>query len=286
MSMNESITILNAIGAGRWFPGTRQELTRCVTGHLDAATPPRLDKRIISLVSPHAGYAYSGPVAAYAYRALQDQSASAGSPETVIVLGFSHQGAGRGIALMEGNAFATPLGTTPLDHQAAAFLIAHHAATAFDNRPHLGEHSLENQIPFIQQTLPAASLVMALVATRDPGVLESFAESLLALARSRRILVIASSDMLHDASYERVRTTDQATLRRMVAMDHPGLLKEWDVNRQILCGIGPTVVALAFARGQGTTQGTLLHYRNSGDDHPECRGQWVVGYGAVAYTAP
>ena len=90
--------------------------------------------------------------------------------------------------------------------------------------------------------------------------------------------------MLHDASYELVRKTDQQTLRNLVAMDVTGLLREWDYGRQILCGVGPVVAAITYARGRGIKQGILLRYRNSGDDHPKSRGQWVVGYGAVAFA--
>jgi len=272
--------IRNALGAGKWFPGGQKELAQTVRAYLDDAHGPEIKGRIEAVTAPHAGYLYSGPVAAFAYRAVQAQDA----PDIVVVLGFSHRGETQGVALMDGDAFSTPLGETALDAGAAAILTASDPHITFDYRPHIGEHSLENQVPFIQTVLPGASLVMALIGCRDPAILEALAMALDGLAGKKRILVVASSDMLHDASYERVRKTDQATLRKMAAMDITGLLRDWDYSQQILCGIGPVVVAMKFAQLRGAGKGIVLRYRNSGDDHPESRGQWVVGYGAMAFT--
>ncbi len=276
--------IRSALGAGKWFPGTNKELSLCVQDFLAGAHVPEIKDHIAAIVVPHAGYVYSGPVAGYAYRAVQQNALTHGAPDTVVVLGFSHRGQSQGVALMDGTAFSTPLGETTLDAEAAAILTTSDPRIVFDARPHNGEHSLENQVPFIQAALPSASLVMALIGGRESDALESLAQALATLADKKKILVVASSDMLHDPSYERVRKTDQATLRKVVAMDITGLLHDWDFSHQILCGIGPVVAAMKYAGKRGATKGSLLRYRNSGDDHPESRGQWVVGYGAVAFT--
>jgi len=276
--------VRGALGAGKWFPGTRRELSDSIQNFLSCDYSPEIKGLISAIMVPHAGYLYSGPVAGYAYRAVQENASVHGAPETVVVLGFSHRGQCRGVALMDGTAFSTPLGVTPLDAEAAALLLAADPRITLDARPHVGEHSLENQVPFIQTVLPSASLVMALIGDRDSDTLEALAHALAILSTKKRILVVASSDMLHDASYERVRKTDQATLRKVVAMDITGLLLDWDYSHQILCGIGPVVAAMKYAVKRGATKGILLRYRNSGDDHPESRGQWVVGYGAVAFS--
>jgi AmmeMemoRadiSam system protein B len=273
-----------ALGAGKWFPGSKRELAAMIQDLLSNAYVPEATGRLVALIAPHAGYIYSGPVAGYAYRFIQDHAAAQGAPDTVVVLGFSHRGQGRGVALLDGDALSTPLGETPLDTGAAAILAAADPGITLDARPHVGEHSLENQVPFIQTVLPSASLVMALIGDRDSAMLEALAKALDSLAAKKKILVVASSDMLHDSSYETVRKTDQATLRKVAAMDITGLLHDWDYSHQILCGIGPVVTAMKFAGRLGATQGTVLRYRNSGDDYPESRGQWVVGYGAVAFS--
>jgi AmmeMemoRadiSam system protein B len=273
-----------AQGAGRWFPGQRGELLKMVERFLDEATPPPLPGRMVSLIAPHAGYIYSGAVAGYGYRAARDNAATAGNPDVAVVLGFGHRGNFRGVALMDGSSFATPLGSAPLDTEAASQLMASDPRITLDYRPHSGEHSAENQVPFLQAALPATPLVLGLIGSHEPSLLEGLAAALGKLAKKKKVLVIASSDMLHDPDYERVRTTDQDTLRQVASLDITGVMREWEYDRQIFCGLAPVVTAMTFARQQGCSRGTVLRYRNSGDDHPESRGQWVVGYGAIAFT--
>jgi len=282
--MSEQHRVRTALGAGRWFPADRQELGAMVTRFVDAADVPDLHGRLVSVIAPHAGYEYSGPVAGYAYRAARDDAGRHGPPETVVILGFSHRTAFRGVALMDGTAFATPLGQVPLDTEAAGLLIAADPRITLDHRPHVGEHSAENQVPFVQTVLPEAELVIALMGEPDPMLAQMLAATLGRLAARKKVLVVASSDMLHDPDYERVGATDRATLKQVAALDFDGLCSTWSYDRQVFCGIGPVTTAMRFARQQGCAKGTVLHYRNSGDDHPESRGEWVVGYGAVAFA--
>ncbi len=276
--------VRSALGAGKWFASNRTELATAIQGYIEEAFVPEVTGPIIAAIAPHAGYIYSGQVAGYTYRAIQDSLIQHGTPETVVVLGFSHKGEGQGVALMDGTTFVTPLGESAMDTEAAALLISADPRIRPDYRPHMGEHSLENQIPFIQTVLPGASLIMALIGSRDSAALDALAKALNTLAGKKKILVIASSDMLHDSSYEKVRKTDQLTLRKVVAMDTTGVMHDWDYSQQIFCGIGPVITAMKYAQLRGGVKGTLLRYRNSGDDFPESRGQWVVGYGAVAFS--
>lgn len=282
--IRERKMVRTALGAGRWFPASRTELSESIQEYLYEAFVPEMEGAIVAAIAPHAGFIYSGQVAGYTYRVIQESCALHGAPETVVVLGFSHKGEGQGVALMDGTTFVTPLGESPLDTEVATFLTSADPRIAPDYRPHMGEHSLENQIPFIQTVLPSASLVMALIATRDSATLEALAKALNKLAAKKKILVIASSDMLHDPSYERVRKTDQSTLRKVAAMDITGVMHDWDYSQQVFCGIGPVFTAMRYAQLRGVAKGIALRYRNSGDDFPESRGQWVVGYGAVAFA--
>jgi AmmeMemoRadiSam system protein B len=273
-----------ALGAGRWFPGKPEELKSMVDQFLNEAAPPPLTGRLVSLIAPHAGYVYSGPVAGYAYRAARDNAVTAGAPETAVILGFSHRESFRGVALMDGAEFTTPLGAAVLDTDAAAQLMDSDPRITLDYRPHMGEHSAENQVPFLQAALPATALVVGLIGSHDPHLREALSTALSKLAGKKKVLVIASSDMLHDPDYERVTKTDQDTLRHVKTLDITGVMKKWAYDRQVFCGLAPVMTAMTFARHQGCSQGTILRYRNSGDDHPEGRGQWVVGYSAVAFT--
>ncbi|MEI7880397.1 MAG: AmmeMemoRadiSam system protein B [bacterium] len=281
----KSQIVRTALGAGKWFPGSPAPLRQTIAEQLENAFIPEVPDPIVAVIAPHAGYVYSGPTAAYTYRTIQENSRIHGTPDTVVILGFSHREPIQGVALMDGDAFSTPLGLTPLDKDSANLLVNADSRIAFDYRPHMGEHSLENQIPFIQTVLPSVSLVMAMIGPRDMGLLNTIATTLKKLANKKKILVVASSDMLHDDSYEKVRKTDQASLRKVVGMDIQGIMHDWDFSHQIFCGIGPVITAMFYAQQQGCKKATLLRYRNSGDDFPEGRGEWVVGYGAVAFTA-
>ena len=286
MNSNNPKIVREACGAGRWFPAGKAELQKMVNGFIDQAEVGNLKGRIVGAISPHAGYVYSGKIAGYAFKAIKKQAEAGNAPETVVVLGISHHGGFPGAALMDGDAIATPLGETALDRGAAKIMMANRDTIKLDYRPHQGEHSAENQIPFVQAALPKAKLVVALIGDHNPKTLAQFADGLADLAGQKRILVVASSDMLHDPDYDLVGRTDKATLKIVAAMDDQKLLQEWNYDRQVFCGLAPVVVVMRFAAGQGCKNGTVLKYENSGDMHPESRGQWVVGYGAVVFLAP
>jgi AmmeMemoRadiSam system protein B len=285
-TMNDSPRriVRQAVGAGRWFPGSRNELQGMVDGFIAEARVPAVTGRIVSAIAPHAGYIYSGRVAGYTYRAIRDSAAAGNKPDTVVVLGFSHRGAFSGVALMDGDALETPLGPVDLDAEAGKLLTLQSDRIRFYFAPHAGEHSAENQLPFVQTALPGTKVVVGLVGDHDAKTLEALLAALNELAKAKKILVIASTDLLHDPDYDLVARTDRTTLAKIAALDDAGLASSWSADRQVCCGIGPVLTAMRFARSQGCTRGTTLHYRNSGDDYPDSRGNWVVGYGSVVFT--
>ena len=276
--------IRSALGADRWFPGSSDRLKKMVRGFIDEADTPKVEGRIVGCLAPHAGYDYSGKVAGHTFRALRENAASAGMPETVVVLGFSHRGGSRGLALMDGDAIQTPMGTTELDKSAAELLTRDNEKIHMDYAPHACEHSAENEIPFVQATFPEAKLVVALFGGHDADTVIEVAGALGALAKTKKIVVVASTDMLHDADYDLVSRVDRETLKKVEAMDSNAIIKEWKPNRQIFCGLMPVLTVMRFASAQGCKAGSVLHYRNSGDDDPSGRGRWVVGYGAVVFA--
>lgn len=286
MNENNQRIVRAAYGAGRWFPAGKAELRKMVEGFMASAEVRGLKDRICGAISPHAGYVYSGPIAGYVFKAVQQQALEGNAPETVVIIGISHRGGFPGVALMDGDAIATPLGETALDREANQLLTANRNVIKLDYAPHHGEHSAENQIPFVQVALPKANLVVALMGDHNPQSIDQLVRGLNELARRKKILVVASSDMLHDSDYELVTRTDRAILKIVEAMDDKKLMQEWNYDRQIFCGMAPVVVTMRFAAGQGCKNGTVLKYENSGDKHPESRGQWVVGYGAVVFLAP
>lgn len=273
-------------GDGRWFPGDKAALSKMINEYIGAAQVSPVKGRIIGAISPHAGYIYSGPIAGYVFRVIKEQAAKGEAPDTVVILGLSHQGGFRGVALMDGDAIRSSLGETALDKDAAALLTSNRPSIYLDYAPHNGEHSAENQIPFVQSVLPGARLVVGLIGDHDPKTFNELSAGLGELAKKRKLLVIASSDLLHDPDYNRVTQTDHASLKNVAAMKTHELLERWSYENQIFCGMSAVAVTMRFVEKQGCREGIVLRYRNTGDDHPDSRGNWVVGYGAVVFPLP
>jgi AmmeMemoRadiSam system protein B len=284
MANASEIVTRQAHGSGRWFPGNGQELKEMVESYIENAQPEPVEGRIVAAIAPHAGYIYSGKVAGFTFRAIKDNAQKTGRPETVVVLGFSHRGGFPGVALMDGDFIETPLGKAALDTEAAKILAGASPRIFFNYRPHRSEHSAENEIPFVQAALPHTQMVVALMGDHDPETLNALVGALDLLSGKKRLLVVASTDMLHDPSYDLVTKTDEKTLKKLATMDCEGLEKTWGYDNQILCGIGPVLAVMKFAKGKGSQKGSVLYYRNSGDDFPESRGRWVVGYGSAVFA--
>lgn len=278
--------IRKAFGAGRWFPAGRNALGAMIDGCLLKANIPGVEGRIVSAIAPHAGYEYSGKVAGAAFSAIRTNLTGTNSPETVVILGASHRTPIDGAAIMDGDAIETPLGITGLDRSSSELLTNGRPRIRLNATPHEGEHAAENEIPFVQRTLPGARLVVVLIGDHSPDTLAQLVAGLNELAKTKRILVVASSDMLHSPDYELVSKTDRQTLKKVAALDAKAIAAGWSGEHQIFCGLLPVLAAIQFASSQGCKTGTILDYRNNGDDDPSSRGTWVVGYGAAAFATP
>ncbi len=271
-------------GAGRWFPGEPAVLRRDVERYLDCSLPADLSFPLIGGIAPHAGISYSGPVAGHTYAAFRESALRTAAPDVVVVLGFSHRPAAPGLALLDAAQIVTPLGRIPVDQETNAYLLQQVDGARFDNAVHVGEHSAENQLPFLQCVLPGVPVVVGLICGYADATITAMAQALSTLSQSRAIHCVASTDLLHDPSYEAVCVSDHETLGMMERLDSDGLLKAWSPVHQICCGIAPVSVLLQFVRACGGQGGTTLYYQNSGDIDPASRGQWVVGYGSIVYS--
>jgi MEMO1 family protein len=230
---------------------------------VDAGGPAAAPKM---LLVPHAGYVYSGAVAARAYAALAPWR---GRIRRVVLLGPTHRVALDAIAAPTVDAFETPLGTVRLD-RAALDGLADLPQVVADDRAHAAEHALEVQLPFLQTVLDDFVLVPLAVGDVAP---EAVAQVIQRLWGGDETLVVISSDLSHDLPYEQARVLDAQTLQRILALD-PSL------THARACGATPLAGALAVARAQGLTA-RALDLRNSGDTAGD-RAR-VVGYAAVAF---
>jgi AmmeMemoRadiSam system protein B/AmmeMemoRadiSam system protein A len=227
-------------------------------------------------VVPHAGYIYSGPVAAYAYKGISGKSY-----DTVVIIGPSHRTRFRGISVYDVDRFETPLGAIPMDVDLNRRLISSSKKISYHPEAHDQEHSVEVQLPFLQKALGEFSLVMAVVGAQDSGAEEAFLNTLVRGRETRKTLLVASSDLSHYYDYEKARELDDLTLGFIKNLDSDGLLEAAMDRRCELCGILPVYMTMKYARMVGHTRVSLLHSASSGDTAGSK--DQVVGYASLAF---
>lgn len=271
--------------AGLFYPGDRQGLEAQLRGCFEAAgepqPPPVVNdagpREIIGIVSPHAGYQYSGKIAAQVFAEL----ARDGRPEVFIVIGPNH---GRGSyvnAIQTAGCWRTPLGEAPIDSALAAGLAEDLPHYEIGARHFAGEHSLEVQVPLIQYVFgPDAPIVPLMMLDQHVRDARELGTVLARHLEGRNAAIIASNDMTHFESAQQAMLQDRVLARQMEDLDPEGLITERDRHRISTCGAGPVAAMLYAARGLGATRARTIAYGNSGEttgsDHE------VVGYLALA----
>lgn len=260
--------------AGQFYPGHRNTLEQTlarlipVTGHKRAA---------FGIMSPHAGYIYSGAVAGQSL-------AGVAIPAEVVILGPNHHGSGHQAAVYHRGGWETPLGVVPIAEDLADTILTACPEAGADEVAHRFEHSLEVQVPFLQALAAGMAIVPICIGRLPLAALLSLGDGLAAALRLRPTLplIVASSDMTHYESATEARRKDHLALDRVLALDPEGLYRTVRDNRISMCGVLPTVVMLRAALALGASRAELVAYANSGDvtgDQSE-----VVGYAGVVVT--
>lgn len=253
--------------AGMFYPGDARALRAEIAGFLAAADVPADGAPPKAIVAPHAGYVYSGPVAASAYARLV---AARGEIHRVVLLGPSHRVPFHGLALPGAAAFATPLGEVPVDAAAVAALSRFPQVRTLPEA-HAAEHSLEVHLPFLQSVLGPFTLVPLVVGDAAPAEVEQVLD---ALWGGEETLIVVSSDLSHYHDYETARALDRTTSTAIEALD------ERPIGYEQACGRVPLGGLLRCARSRGM-HARCIDLRNSGDTAGP-RGE-VVGYGAYVF---
>jgi AmmeMemoRadiSam system protein B len=236
----------------------------------------------LGLISPHAGYAYSGQTAAYAYHQLESRRV-----DTVVIVAPSHRAWLGDYAVSEEHAYETPLGLVPLDGEFIATLGEHLALRRVRGD---AEHSLEIQLPFLQRQLGDFRLVPMLTSADDPVVAGRLADALAQVVHQRLdagagVLLVASSDLHHIDNYDEVVRRDQAVVDAIAAYDLETLTQLLVSPGSSVCGRMPILAVLHAAKILGADEATILHHTNSGDVTGQRQpGQYTVGYMAAAVT--
>lgn len=255
--------------AGLFYPGDRLPLAGMVDRMLHDAAAELEGAVPKAIIAPHAGYPYSGPIAGNAFEPFRPL---AGKVERVVVIGPSHHVAFRGLALPEADCFETPLGRVEIDLEAAASLLEL-PQVRIDDRPHAREHSLEVEVPFLQQVLGPFRLVPLVTGSAAPA---EVAEALARVWGAEETRIVVSSDLSHFLDYETARRTDRRTADEIVGLETP-------IEPRQACGAVAINGLLYLAADARTFTARLLDLRNSGDTAGD-RGR-VVGYGAFAFEA-
>jgi AmmeMemoRadiSam system protein B/AmmeMemoRadiSam system protein A len=279
-----STWIREPVVAGTWYPGDPGELAGTVDRYLQAVRA--VDGEPMALVAPHAGYAYSGPVAAHAFKQLQGVDY-----EVAVVVAADHAPPiSRTVSVWAEGAFRTPLGLLPVHREVAEALVSADSRISFDPAAHEGEHPIEIELPFLQRLCPGIAVVPVLMGSDDPGTVEALSRALSGALRGRRAVIVASSDLSHYPRYEDAQWVDRTTLSAIETAQPERVratiaeLMSLRVHNLATCACGePAIlVAMQVAADLGANTYTLLHYQNSGDVPGGDRGR-VVGYAALMF---
>lgn len=265
-----------SLHAGTWYPGNEKELREAIEGYL-ASARPRMTGRVCGLVAPHAGYVYSGPVAAYAYRLIRKATYDA-----VIIIGPSHYHGFTGVSVDTLAGRETPLGRVDFALDLVSRLIAASPRISYVAQAHAEEHSTEIQVPFIQTVLDQPRIVEIVMGEQDWQTCLMLADAITNAAQGMNVLVIASSDLSHFHDQGSAERLDDLVVKA-VADFAPDVLSRLLAHDSCeACGGGPIVTTMLVARAMGAQRAIALRYATSGDvtgDYHQ-----VVGYLSAAFV--
>jgi hypothetical protein len=271
--------------AGAFYPADANELGKMIDGFLAHATAEKLEGNLVALICPHAGYQFSGGVAAYSYIQLKGRSY-----DRVVVLAPSHFEAFPFSSIYDGDAYRTPFGDVPVDHDFAAKLVKLSSTIKISEQGHGpvrqygGEHALEDQLPFLQRVLGQFKMVPIVMGDPSYDACRALGIALAKAVLGTNTLILVSSDLSHYHSYDEAERMDHQILRMIEEWDYLSLSQNIERNTwNGPCGGGPIVAAMIAAERLGAHRAQILKYANSGDVTGDK--SRVVGYGAVALVA-
>jgi AmmeMemoRadiSam system protein B len=262
--------------AGTWYPGNPEVLRQSIGDYLSKANPSGAEGKIVGMIVPHAGYVYSGQVAAYSYKLLQRSA-----PKIVFLIGPSHRVGFRGISVTQYSGYKTPLGVAPVDLALAKKLGSMNPQMKWVPQADAQEHSLEIQIPFLQSVLKEFRIVPIIMGEQDLETCTLLAKSLVQVFPNKEeTVILASTDLSHFHTDQQARTLDEDFIKHVREFAPETLSKAVAAGSCEACGAGPAIAAMLAARELGANRSVILNYANSGDVTGDRR--QVVGYLSAA----
>ncbi|MDD5422225.1 MAG: AmmeMemoRadiSam system protein B [Candidatus Omnitrophota bacterium] len=263
--------------AGQFYSGSKDSLLKEMKGLIGKGGATRTDA--IGIVSPHAGYMYSGHVAGSVFSSITQKAA-------YIIMGPNHTGMGAPFGITTAESWKTPLGDVKVDGALAEGIKENCGLVEFDDISHASEHSIEVQLPFIQYMQKDFRFVPIVIASASVDIYrrigKAIANSIKGLNMENDTMIVASSDMTHYESADSARKKDDAAIKAVLALDEDKLMNRISELDITMCGCAPTAIMLAAAKELGANTARLVEYANSGDATGDYSS--VVGYaGIVVY---
>ena len=276
------MSVRRPVVAGAFYPANpirlQQSIEECFNHSLGPGKLPEArseERKIVSVVAPHAGYMYSGHIAAHAYHQL----ASEPKPEKIIIICPNHTGMGGIISLSQSEYWETPLGRVPVDMKLSREIMEGLRLVDMNDMAHMREHSIEVHLPFLQHIYRDFSFVPICMGYQDLVTSRKLGETLAEVLGESRGVIIASTDLTHQESQASAKSKDDGVIDRILAMDEDGL-QSWVQSRRVtMCGYGAVSAAIVASKQLGATSAELLAYGTSGDAIGDYSS--VVGYTAV-----
>lgn len=269
--------------AGEFYPDRKEELEEMIEDFFKRVKLPKIKGNIFGLLVPHAGYIFSGIVASYGYKAIFGENF-----ETVILIGDSHYERFSGISIWDEGEWKTPLGFIKIDHEIAKEILNYSSKFVANYSPHIVEHSLEVQLPFLQKTLKDFKIVPILLGSKD-SFFKDLAQAILKNINKKKILVVVSSDLSHYPNYEDANEVDKKTISGILTCDPEKFvktIKELNVSSienalTFACAEESIKTILEITKNLNG-EAKLLKYLNSGDSKYGDKFQ-VVGYASIVF---
>jgi len=270
-------TVRKPAVAGQFYTENPEALRKEITAYLRAAPAPSAGDDVIAIVSPHAGYMYSGRVAAYGYNLVRDRAY-----DDVVVIAPSHTEYFPYASVFPGTAYRTPLGDIPVDTELARLIASKGDLVRSDMKGHevrpfqRSEHALEVQLPFLQVSLGGFRLVAIVMGDQSSRTAEALGNALAGALKGKNALIVASTDLSHFYADAKARSLDGVFQERLRDFDPAKLLRDLSTKDTEACGGGPVAAAMIAAKSLGATKCEVLRYANSGDVTGDTDN--VVGY--------
>jgi MEMO1 family protein len=265
--------------SGMFYPDSPAALRKDIDIYLSHAAVPDLKENVVGMISPHAGYMYSGQVAAYGFRMIAKKHY-----DTVILIGPSHRAYFEGVALWDKGSFETPLGRIDIDEDIVSEIMNINGIIKPNMDIHKEEHSLEVQLPFLQSVLENFEIIPLIMGIQTSSACRKLVEAVFQVLQSskKKFLIVGSTDLSHYYPDAEAKKLDNVIIRHLETFNIQGIIEDVETGRTEACGAGPVIATMMLSEKLGADHCRVLKYANSGDVSGDKSG--VVGYVSAVFS--